>query len=981
MSTSNPFFTSASSVSGLGLGASAGVPGTSSAPRPPASTSTTLNSLLAQAQSLNRAELDAELPQIRFGIDEIERMSEAVAGRGKGRKVHPGEGHTLLSNFGINTSHLSHTISHLPADVSGAAGAAGAPAPSAAAHRPRKRRVVPTGRVEPMGDLGPAYVSSEGDLGAWGRNWHEMVILSGIEMQRQKTIKSFQAQFQQKMLDNWEAEKARVLQDELGVTDDELARLAGSLSGSGSGIAGGSGGLAGSTLGRSALGASTRRFPMAQSTMSKSAEGRDGGLVMHTKMVKYERVISNLNERRKSKQPVELCQALEETVKGDQYAGAYLGDPRSANAVLLRGRLTAGGRRFLERDFENHVDEVIAKHPKEAALGGVPGIRNKVRAFVDVTLQGKESQESYKPESVNGSYIWAQAYYLLRCGFPDESLALLSEHQHSIKRDDWSFPGAFKVFLTTPDRRLPRPTRDQLFNDFNASIRNNPNVDQFKYALYKLVGRFELNRKSLKVATTTEDWMWLQLSLVRESKEMEPPQEQYDLGDLGKLVLKYGNDKFDNGGTRPFAWFNLLLFTAQFERAVAYLYSKPQLRTDAVHFAIALAYYGLLRVPSRGDDAELREFDILRVWCCGGRTNSGVVEAIYIADHVVVTSEGEDAFLNFARVIKQYVAPWFKLEPVSALQYAYLVALGADAPGPEGETQKRLSLELVRDVVLASRSWSKLLGSVRADGTKETGVIERDLSLLKLSNSDEYLRAVVLSAAEQSASDSSLIDSIELYHLAGSYDKVVESVNRALGHSLASAGTGSRSGSGGGSGSGTERLKTSGAEVGLSGAFGGAEDLYGLAQRVYSVYEKDMGKRSKVSKGGWETLGTLLRLKQGMAEFAADRPDLALETFKSTNLLPLDTDPSSISRYSARFAALLDQSVISNLDSIIVTTMKCLHRLSQQLKQSPYGDAGRMAALQSYKQQAMGLIQFASGMRLRLGPDVYRQLSSMSAFF
>lgn len=124
-------------------------------------------------------------------------------------------------------------------------------------------------------------------------------------------------------------------------------------------------------------------------------------------------------------------------------------------------------------------------------------------------------------------------------------------------------------------------------------------------------------------------------------------------------------------------------------------------------------------MPSRGDDAELREFDILRVWCCGGRTNSGVVEAIYIADHVVVTSEGEDAFLNFARVIKQYVAPWFKLEPVSALQYAYLVALGADAPGPEGETQKRLSLELVRDVVLASRSWSKLLGSVRADGTKE----------------------------------------------------------------------------------------------------------------------------------------------------------------------------------------------------------------------------------------------------------------------
>jgi nuclear pore complex protein Nup93 len=167
---------------------------------------------------------------------------------------------------------------------------------------------------------------------------------------------------------------------------------------------------------------------------------------------------------------------------------------------------------------------------------------------------------------VNGSYIWAQAYYLLRCGFPDESLALLSDNQHTIKRDDWSFPGCYKTYLSSPDRRLPKFQRDQLFNDFNATLRNNPSVDQFKYALYKLVGRFELNRKSLKVAATTEDWMWLQLSLVRESREAEAPQEQYDLSDLGRLVLKYGNDKFDANGTRPFAWFNLLLFTAQFER-------------------------------------------------------------------------------------------------------------------------------------------------------------------------------------------------------------------------------------------------------------------------------------------------------------------------------------------------------------------------------------------------------------------------------
>ncbi len=156
-------------------------------------------------------------------------------------------------------------------------------------------------------------------------------------------------------------------------------------------------------------------------------------------------------------------------------------------------------------------------------------------------------------------------YYLLRCGYFDEALTLLSDHQQSLRRDDWSFPGAFKAYLSSAERRLPKALKDQLYNDFNSHVRNNVNVDQFKYALYKIVGRLELGRKSLKVAATTEDWIWLQLSLVREVRD-DSPQEQYDLGDLARLVAKYGSEKFDSGGTRPFAWFNLLLFTAQFEK-------------------------------------------------------------------------------------------------------------------------------------------------------------------------------------------------------------------------------------------------------------------------------------------------------------------------------------------------------------------------------------------------------------------------------
>lgn len=50
------------------------------------------SSLVAQANSLSNVDHDPELPQIRFGIDEIERMSEVAASRGKRSKALQGEG-------------------------------------------------------------------------------------------------------------------------------------------------------------------------------------------------------------------------------------------------------------------------------------------------------------------------------------------------------------------------------------------------------------------------------------------------------------------------------------------------------------------------------------------------------------------------------------------------------------------------------------------------------------------------------------------------------------------------------------------------------------------------------------------------------------------------------------------------------------------------------------------------------------------------
>ena len=45
-----------------------------------------------------------------------------------------------------------------------------------------------------------------------------------------------------------------------------------------------------------------------------------------------------------------------EPVQERQYAAAYLGEPRSNHAIMLRGRLVMGGRRFLEKECVQHKD-------------------------------------------------------------------------------------------------------------------------------------------------------------------------------------------------------------------------------------------------------------------------------------------------------------------------------------------------------------------------------------------------------------------------------------------------------------------------------------------------------------------------------------------------------------------------------------------------------------------------------------------------
>lgn len=86
----------------------------------------------------------------------------------------------------------------------------------------------------------------------------------------------------------------------------------------------------------------------------------------------------------------------------------------------------------------------------------------------------------------------------------------------------------------------------------------------------------------------------------------------------------------------------------------------------------------------------------------------------------------------------------------------------------------------MREFILETRDFAKLLGDIRADGTRIKGAIEQRLSLIKLADQEEFMRTITLQAAAVADDKGLTADAVLLYHLAEDYDHVIDIINRAL---------------------------------------------------------------------------------------------------------------------------------------------------------------------------------------------------------
>lgn len=502
-----------------------------------------------------------------------------------------------------------------------------------------------------------------------------------------------------------------------------------------------------------------------------------------------------------------------------QFAKMYL-DPstNSADAVSMRKRVLKGANRYLEKQFYREIESQIAKFPQEANLGGRPDIVSKIRAYIRLRKTRKSLvPDQYDLQEVGGEPVWAVVYFLLRTGHVDEAAEYVNDHTGHFRSIDRNFTSYMNSYASSEDRRLKRQMQDRCNSEYNQRLKNAPerSIDPFRMACFKIVGRCEVHNRTLEnMQTDINDWVWLQFNLAREGdRTAELASEMYGLSELQSSIREIGLKHFPkstsedtNGSFGMF--FYLQILSGMFEQAIAYLY--PFSYVDAVHFAIALENYGLLR-PA---DPVTAGNDLL------SHNTRGLPQ------------------INFGRMVGYYTRDFRAADVGAAVDYLILLCLNADDEAA-GAQHTALCHEALRELVLETREFSKLIGDIKPDGQRIKGLIEERGSLIApQGEEEEFVRSITLQAASFADDNGRTTDAVLLYHLAGDYDTVVAIVSRALSEAISLE-----------IGEDPMRLmpvkprvagKESEAQAGTSLSLAAIDDPVELAKTMMAMYEQDV---------------------------------------------------------------------------------------------------------------------------------------------
>ncbi|KAH8254886.1 hypothetical protein KR038_007338 [Drosophila bunnanda] len=321
--------------------------------------------------------------------------------------------------------------------------------------------------------------------------------------------------------------------------------------------------------------------------------------------------------------------------------------PLSRNIDPIHNRQTAPqfiqqARIYLERRYKTYMNAVNEKNLVIAKRGGIPNIYNMVCSYVGVQFQQSHSLVGLLNVDNNGKPLWPHVFYSLRCGDLGAAVQFL--------RESGACPELLKLMTlqrlgdTTSETSSTTKLEGQLKLEYNNKLRICS--DPYKKASYAIVLACDPHDGHPELIRTIDDFLWMQLSILREQEKRDYNIEQLTYSGLQSLILeKYGENYFNAREKAPL-YFQVLALTGQFESAIEFLARNQSTITHAVHMAIALNEMCLLGTPKSVNEP-------------------------------LLSAEPEDPSpmkrLNLVRLVVMYAKCFERTDTAQALQYYYLL--------------------------------------------------------------------------------------------------------------------------------------------------------------------------------------------------------------------------------------------------------------------------------------------------------------------
>lgn len=636
-------------------------------------------------------------------------------------------------------------------------------------------------------------------------------------------------------------------------------------------------------------------------------------------------------------------------IRERQYAQDYLDDTApAAKAISMKRQIIDGSRKFLESQFFQQIETVVSRNPQEASLGGVPSKVNKLRAYLRIRAARKDlGGENAELTMVGDDYCWALIFHLLRCGLVTEATQYVSQNERAIKSMDRNFPTYLAAFARDGDRRLPRDMQTRINSEYSQRTRLAPDnsIDPYRMACYKIVGRCDLSHKNVEgITMSMEDWLWLLFSLAREVNRVEESAGEYfGLDDVSTVIEQIGQRHFMAGGDSASSYatfFMMQIMAGMFEKAVAYLY--PHNYVAAVHVAIALDFYGMLRVADFSvSDSELLTY----------------------------TTRSQPQ-ISFGRLIGYYTRDFRMARAEAAADYLILMCLNADLPGAAGESQAEVCKQALKELVLETREFAVLLGDLQVNGQRIKGAIEERLPLIDLKDQQDFLRTLTIQAAAVADDAGRINDATLLYFLAEEYDTVLTVLSRALSDHVSQDIGQDPFALQPQPQQNPENPPDPNSTVSLLTA----SNPDTLARTVTTLYDRNPLVWSKVRSGSQDTLNKLLKISRVRSLIQRSETAVALDAILELQIIPLRAEGNiSLIRSAAQNFNILPQVVARCIGNLLIWAIASLGAERQKLMGSDFVNVRGQA--ESYVMAARDAMVFAGLIRYKLPADVFELLA------